>query len=295
MERKCGFVTLAGRPNVGKSTLMNAILKEPLAIVSPKPQTTWNVIRGILTVDSGQIIFIDTPGLHQARDGLGEHMIAATRRALSGGDLTYWMVDCRDKPDVTGGLLQKLLPVSSPVFLLINKIDLVPHPRLLPLIDYFSRLDRFKEIIPLSAREGENVERLLLLTWEYLPAGALLFPPDQLSDQPEKELIKEFIREQVFLYTHQEIPYSTAVKVEEIRTGERGSKLFISATIHAERDSQKGMLVGKKGEMIKKIGRAARRRIENLLGKQIYLALQVKVRKKWRRDSSSLREFGFRT
>lgn len=294
MDTKCGFVTLAGPPNVGKSTLINRLLQEPLAIISPKPQTTWNVVRGILTTSSGQVVFVDTPGLHEPRDALGDHMVCVARRALSGVDLIYWMVDCRKGTQNSVQLIRELLPSSVPAFLLLNKIDTISRPALLPVIELFARLDIFREIIPLSALTGENVETLVSLTWGRLPAGPPLFPPDQLSDQPERVLIREFIREQVFLYTHQEIPYSSAVKIEGINERFGKKKIFISATIYTERESQRGMLVGKGGGMIKKIGSAARRRVEKLLGRPVYLELRVKVRRKWRRDQASLREFGFK-
>ncbi|MDP8275721.1 MAG: GTPase Era, partial [Candidatus Euphemobacter frigidus] len=293
VETRCGFVSLAGEPNVGKSTLMNRLIGENLAIVSPKPQTTWQVVRGILTTPKGQIIFVDTPGIHRSRDALGSQMVSAARSAIFEADLNYWIIDCRKGTDLSGPIFGDHLPLRIPVFLLINKVDLFPRPRLLPLINRLQEHYPFKEIIPISALKGENVDRLLEVTWKYLPVGPLLFPPDQLSDQPEREIVKEFIREQVFLITHQEIPYSTAVTVEEMRERPGRKKLFISAIIYVERKSQKGIIVGKNGAMIKRIGTYARSRIEGLLGVPVYLELRVKVRENWRRKSSSLREFGY--
>lgn len=270
------------------------MLGERLAIVSPKPQTTWRVVRGILTAERGQIIFVDTPGLHRSRDTLGSYMVSAAREAITGADLIYWMVDCRTAPDVSEKLIRDHLPAGVPSFLLINKIDRVPKPGLLPLIDHFRRRYPFREIIPVSALYGDNVETILRLSWDYLPPGPLLFPPEYISDEPERRLAGEFIREQVFLFTHQEIPYSVAVMVEEMAEREKGKKVYLRAVIYVERSSQKGILLGKKGEKIKRIGTAARRRIEWLLGIPVYLDLKVKVREQWRRSVSSLQEFGFR-
>ncbi len=292
MTPKCGFVSVAGEPNVGKSTLINRLIGEDLAIVSPKPQTTWQVVRGILSTPQGQIIFVDTPGIHHSRDVLGGHMVAAARSAMFDADLNFWMIDGRKDADISGQLFTEQLPHRISSFLLINKIDLIPRPLLLPLIERIRDRYPFKEIVPISALKGENLDRLLELTWRYLPEGPMLFPPDQLSDQPEKEIVKEFIREQVFLLTHQEIPYSTAVTIEEMRE-QPEKKLFISAVIHVERTSQRGIIVGKHGAMIKRIGMAARRRIESLLGVPVYLELHAKVRENWRSKKSSLRDLGF--
>ncbi|MFH1038711.1 MAG: GTPase Era [PVC group bacterium] len=294
LETICGFVGVAGEPNVGKSTLLNRLIGEDLAIVSPKPQTTWQVVRGILTDPRGQIIFIDTPGIHHARDALGSHMVAAARSAIFDADLNFWMIDCREDPDISEKFFADQLPSRIASFLLINKIDLIPRPRLLPLIDRLQNRYPFKEIIPLSALKGENLDRLLELTWKYLPAGPLLFPPDQLSDQPEREIVKEFIREQVFLFTHQEVPYSTAVTIEEMREQPERKKLYIRAAVSVERPLQRAIILGKRGAMIKRIGTAARRRIEGLLGVPVYLELQARVREKWRSRKSSLRDLGFK-
>ena len=294
-ETRSGFVSIAGEPNVGKSTLMNRLVGEDLAIISPKPQTTWQVIRGILTTPQGQIIFVDTPGIHQSRDVLGGYMVTAARSANFDADLVFWIVDCRKDIDLSEEIFSNHLPSTSPVFLLLNKVDLIPRTRLLPLIARIQGRYPFKEIVPISALKGENIDRLLELTWKYLPPGPLLFPADQISDQPEREIAKEFIREQVFILTHQEIPYSTAVMIEEMCERPGRKTIFISAVIFVERKSQKGILVGKKGAMIKKIGTAARSRIEGLLGIQVYLELRVKVRDEWRKKKSSLQEFGFRS
>ncbi len=293
-ETKCGFVSLAGVPNVGKSTLINRVLGEQLAIVSPKPQTTWRVVRGILTEEAGQIIFVDTPGLHRTRDNLGSYMVSAAREAITEADLLYWMIDCRSPLESSEKLIRDHLPARVPAFLLINKIDRLPKPELLPLINHFRERYSFREIVPISALRGENVEKLLQLTWDCLPTGPPLFPPEYLSDEPERRLAGEFIREQVFLLTHQEIPYSVAVVIEAMEERDGGKKVYIRAIIYVERESQKGILLGKKGAKIKQVGTAARKRIEGLLGVPVYLDLTVKVRKQWRRSVGSLREFGFR-
>ncbi len=293
IETRSGFVSLAGEPNVGKSTLLNRLIGEDLAIISPKPQTTWQVVRGILTTERGQAIFVDTPGIHQSRDILGSYMVTAARSANFDADLVFWMVDCRKDLVLSEQVFLDHLPDRSPAFLLLNKVDLIPRLHLLPMIERIQGRYPFKEIVPISALKGENLDRLMELTWKYLPPGPLLFPSDQLSDQPEREIVKEFIREQVFLLTHQEIPYSTAVMIEEMREQTERKKLYISAIIFVERKSQKGILVGKKGAMVKRIGIAARDRIESLLGVPVYLELRVKVRDEWRKKRSSLKEFGF--
>lgn len=289
---RCGFVGVAGEPNVGKSTLVNRLIGEELAIVSPKPQTTWRVVRGILTEPEGQIIFIDTPGIHHSRDRLSNRMVADARSVLFDADLNFWLIDARDNPDRAAGFFDQL-PHRVPAFLLINKVDLIPRRQLLPLIERL--LDRypFREIVPISALKNENLDRLLKLTWEYLPSGLPLFPPDQLSDQPEREIIKEFIREQVFLLTHQEIPYSTAVKIEEMREEPERKKVFIRALIIVERPAQKAIILGKGGSMIKRIGTAGRLKIEGLIGVPVFLELQVLVRENWRRNTGILKDLGF--
>lgn len=291
-DTRCGFVGVAGEPNVGKSTLLNRLIGEELAIVSPKPQTTWQVVRGILTAPAGQIIFIDTPGIHHSRDLLSTRMVADARSALFDADLNFWLIDCRDDPDRAAGYFAQL-PRRIPAFLVINKVDLIPRERLLPLIERLRDRYPFREIVPVSALKNENLDRLLELTWRALPAGPLLFPPDQLSDQPEREIVKEFIREQVFLLTRQEVPYSTAVKIEEMREQPERKKLFIRALIVVERPQQRGIILGKGGAMIKRIGTAAREKIEGLLGVPVFLELKVLVREKWRQKAGVLKNLGF--
>jgi GTP-binding protein Era len=221
---------------------------------------------------------------------VGERLVAVAGRALSGADLIYWLVDCRRKPELTARLLPRRPGARVPSLLLLNKIDLIPRTRLLPLIDYFRKLNIFREIIPVSALKGDNVGELLKLTWPLLPSGRPLFNPDQLSDQPERELLREFIRERIFLLTNQEIPYSSAVKIEEVREGPERRKIFVQAVVYVERESQKGILIGKKGVMIKRIGQAARRRMEEFLARPVYLDLRVKVRSNWRKKAGARRE-----
>ena len=289
---RCGFVGVAGEPNVGKSTLLNRLIGEELAIVSPRPQTTWQVVRGILTQPAGQVIFVDTPGIHHARDPLSTRMVADARSALFDADLNYWMIDCREDPEKAAGFFSSL-PRRVPAFLVINKVDLIPRNRLLPLIEQIRGIYPFREIVPVSALKNENIDRLLGLTWHYLPAGPPLFPPDQLSDQPEREIVKEFIREQVFLLTRQEVPYSTAVKIEEMREQPGRKKLFIRALIIVERPAQRAIILGRGGTMAKRIGSAARKKIESLLGVGVFLELKVLVREKWRQKTGVLRDLGF--
>jgi len=292
-ETVCGFVSLSGTPNVGKSTLLNRLLGEDLAIISPKPQTTWRVVRGILTAPEGQIIFVDTPGIHHSRDSLGRYMVSSAREAIFDADLNLWMTDCRREPLTAEENFRSNLPDTIPAFLIINKVDLIPRVQLLPLIDRYRELYPFKEIIPISALKGENTDRLLSAIWKHLPPGTPLFPDDQLSDRPEREIVQEFIREKVFILTHEEIPYSTAVTIESWEERGEGKKILISALITVERTSQKKILIGKKGAMIKKIGTEARKRIESFIGVPVFLDLHVRVREKWRRKRSTLRDLGF--
>lgn len=264
-----------------------------MGIVSPKPQTTWRVVRGIVSAPLGQIIFVDTPGIHHSRDSLGRYMVSSAREALFGADLNIWMVDCRQNPLEAEENFGANLPEDVPAILAINKVDLIPRTQLLPLIAEYSRLYPFREIIPLSALKGQNTDRLLDVIWNYLPGGPPLFPEDQLSDRPEREIVQEFIREKVFLLTHQEIPYSTAVTVESWKERGEGKKILISAVITVERTSQKKIVIGKKGAMIKKIGIEARRLIESFLAVPVFLQLHVRVRGEWRRKKSKLRDLGF--
>jgi GTP-binding protein Era len=289
---KSGFVSIVGRPNVGKSTLLNRILGEKIVAVSDKPQTTRTVIRGILSDDASQIVFVDTPGIHAARSRMNRAMVDAAYGAISGIDLLLLVVDAtapRDDVFVRGVAAK----AGSPVFLVLNKVDLVePKERLLELIAGVSRLHPFAEVVPISAQAGSNVERLVEVIRARLPEGVAYFPDDILTDQPEKVICAELVREKVFRLTGEEVPYSTAVMVDSFKERENGV-VAISATILVEREGQKGIVIGKKGAMLKKIGQAARGDIERLLGTRVYLELFVKVQERWTERTAVLRELGY--
>jgi GTP-binding protein Era len=287
-----GFVSLIGRPNVGKSTLLNSIIGEKIVITSDKPQTTRNRIQGIHNIPDGQIVFIDTPGIHVGRSRLNQSMVDVARSAISGVDLLMLVVEATAvaDPDFIRDVLGK---VSVPVVLVINKIDLLPDKNLvLKKIADWAALFPFREIVPISAGRNDGVEHLVTVVSGYLPEGPALFPDDILTDMPEKFIVAEMIREKVFRLTRDEVPYSTAVVVESFKERENGV-IAIAAAILLERDTQKGIVIGAKGEMLKKIGSQARQDIERLLGTRIYLELFVKVVENWSERPSQLRELGY--
>ncbi len=291
---KSGFISLIGRPNVGKSTLLNLLLGEKIAIISDKPQTTRNRILGIKNHPDGQIVFWDTPGIHRARSRLNQSMVKAALATYKEVDGICFIIEAnRPFDDENDFILETLKKVEKPVLLVINKIDLIPKPDLLPIMDEYSRLRSFEQIIPISALLGEGVEVLVAEMLKILPAGPRLFPEEMITDLPERFLAAELIREKVFLRTREEVPYATAVVVEEFK--ERGEKnlVVIKATIQVERESQKGILIGEKGRMLKEIGRQAREEIEALLGAKVFLELWVKVEKNWREDPAALRRLGY--
>lgn len=290
---KAGYISVAGLPNVGKSTLLNRIVGSKLAIVSPKPQTTRGVMRGILTTDEAQLIFLDTAGMHKPQDSLGEYMVDAVFKSFKDADVIYLMVECTKPKKHEEGLIERVMSEKKPTFLIINKIDRVGREALLPVIDYYRTLAEFDEIFPVSALNGDNVDELVKKTIEKLPLSPPYFPEDIMSDQIERDFISEFIREKIYHNTRDEIPYSTAVVIEEMNEREKGGA-YIRASIYLEKESQKGILVGRGGSMIKKIGKDARYEIENFLGFKVYLDLQVKVKDKWRRDIKSLRRLGYK-
>lgn len=291
---KAGFIAIIGRPNVGKSTLMNRLLGHKISIISEKPQTTWNRILGIKTLPSAQLLFLDTPGIHRAHALFNREMVKTAMKALEDADLVLWMVEAPAPLTEDDQLiLQALKTVKTPVILAINKIDLVKKVELLPVIERFAQLFPFKEIVPLSATLGDNVDRLEALLISYLPEGPPFYPPDQLTDQPERFIIGELIREKVFHLLHQEIPYSVAVEVEEMKERKEKPLIDIQATIYVEKDSQKGIIIGSQGRMLKKIGQLAREEIEALLASQVFLNLWVKVRPHWRKDEEALRRLGY--
>ncbi len=289
---KSGFVSIIGRPNVGKSTLLNRIIGEKIVITSDKPQTTRNRIQGIHNISGGQIIFIDTPGIHAAHSRLNKGMVDVAMSAISGVDVLLLVVEASSSTD--DKLVRDiLLKVKIPVVLALNKVDLLPDKRtLLDKMAAWSALHPFREIVPVSAGNGDGVEHLVETISSYLPEGPALFPDDILTDMPEKFIVAEMIREKVFRLTHDEIPYSTAVIVESFVERENGVVAIVAA-ISLERATQKGIVIGKRGEMLKKIGTQARYDIERLLGTRVFLELFVKVEENWSERTSKLREFGY--
>lgn len=297
MSFKSGFVAIIGRPNVGKSTLLNAIIGEKVAIVSKKPQTTRNKIRGIKNMENAQIIFLDTPGIHTAKGYLNKFMVKEALSTLEDVDCIVYMVEAIREVIEEDFIIENFKKVAHdgqpPIILAINKTDMAEKNKLLPLIDRYSRLYAFKEVVPLSAAKGEGVDELLKLIMQLLPEGPKYFPEDILTDLPERFVAAEMIREKVFEFTKQEIPYSTAVVVDRFKENPQKKLVSISATINVERDSQKGIIIGKKGSMLKQIGSSARIDIERLLGTKVFLELFVKVVKDWTKSEKMLKEFGY--
>ena len=286
-----GFVAVVGRPNVGKSTLVNRLVGEKVAIVSDKPQTTRNRILAVLNRPDGQIVLFDTPGIHKPMHRMNERMVEAAVGSLGQVDLALWLVDVTEDYGPGDRYVKDVLArAGKPVILGLNKIDLVPKPRLLPLIDRYRQLLDFAEIVPISGLKGHNVERLAERLVAHLPEGERLYPEDFLTDQPERFFVAEMVREQILRHTREEIPYSTAVIIDSFK--EAQPVMRIEASILVERQSQKGILIGRGGAMLKAIGSAARREIEAFLGTKIYLGLFVKVREGWREDPAMLDEMG---
>ncbi len=290
---KSGFVAIIGRPNAGKSTLLNALVGEKISIVSDRPQTTRNRITGILTLPDAQVIFLDTPGLHRPKGLLNEYMVNTAKEACEEVDLVLFMVEAdKSRGEDEREIIEFLKGLKTKVFLVINKTDLVRKDSLLPLINKYSSIYNFREIIPVSSLKGENVSDLKDTIIGYLPEGPQYYPEDEMTRQPERFIAAEIIREKIFRMTSDEVPYSTAVLVEEMK--ERGEKIFTRADIYVEKDSHKGIIIGANGQMLKKIGQAARRDIERLLGSPIYLELWVKVKSDWREKPGALREMGYK-
>lgn len=292
---KSGFVSLIGRPNVGKSTLMNHIVGQKVAIMSDKPQTTRNKIQGVYTSADGQIVFLDTPGIHKPKSKLGDWMVKKAQETLGEVDLILFLVDAAEGMGPGDRwIIQLLENVCTPVFLVVNKIDRVHPDDLLPLIDAYRELFSFAEVVPISARNGNNTGTLVRLIMERLPEGPAYYPSDQVTDHPERFIVSELIREKVLLLTHEEVPHSVAVVIEMMKERDHGKMVDVTATIYTERKSQKGILIGKQGAMLKEVGRQARQDIEKLFGSRVYLDLWVKVKKDWRNEEHLLREFGYR-
>ncbi|MGG1553069.1 GTPase Era [Paenibacillus ferrarius] len=291
---KSGFVAIIGRPNVGKSTLMNQIIGQKIAIMSDKPQTTRNKIHGVYTSGSGQIVFLDTPGIHKPTSKLGDYMSKVAHGTLGEVDAVMFLIDVAD--GIGGGdryIIEQLKHVTTPVFLVLNKIDLVQPEKLFEVIVQYKDLYNFAEVVPVSALNGNNVTTLLEQIIRYLPEGPQYYPADQITDHPEQFVCAELIREKILHLTREEIPHSIAVQIEDMRV-EANGVVHISAVIFVERDSQKGIVIGKQGSLLKEIGKQARRDIETLLGSKTFLELWVKVKKDWRNQDRVLKDLGFR-
>ena len=290
---KSGYVSIIGEPNVGKSTLLNAMLGEKLAIVTPKPQTTRNQIRVIVTNDDYQIIFLDTPGILRPKYQLHKWMVKAAYAAIQDADLILYLIDVtQTSPQVEEEILNAIHQANQKTILVINKIDRIARLNLLPIIDNYSRKFSFVESVPISALNQDGIERLKDLILGYLPSGPQYFPPDQISDLPQRFFIAETIREQIFLQTKQEVPYSTSVVVEEFIERNK-KKWYIRAVVYVERPSQRGVLIGKQGQMIKRIGQLARTDIERFLARSVFLELHVLVKPDWRKDLRKMQDLGY--
>lgn len=289
---KSGYVAIVGKPNVGKSTLLNRLVGEKLSGVSPKPQTTRTCIRGIVTTEQGQIVYLDTPGLHNPRDGMGRWMIEEVKRNLPDADVIYWMILPRQPDPEDQKVAEALKALGKPVILLINQVDRNPKPSVLLAIDAFRNLLEFTDFIPISAATGLQVDLLTEKTYELLPERPLYFPEDQISDQNERFTVREIIAEKLFHFTGEEIPYSSAVMMEDFK--EKDNNLVsIQATIYVEKDSQKKIVIGENGQKIKQIGQSARKDIERFLDKRVFLELWVKTVPNWKRDREILAKLGY--
>ena len=291
---KSGFVTLIGRPNVGKSTLMNQLIGQKIAITSNKPQTTRNRIQTVLTTEEGQIVFVDTPGIHKAKNKLGEYMVNVAERALNEVDVVLWLVE----PSTFIGagekhIIEQLKRVKTPVILVINKIDMVKREEVLLFIDAYRKEYDFAEIVPVSARNGDNTDELVKVILKYLPYGPQFYDEDTVTDQPQRQIVAEMIREKALRTLDEEIPHGIAVTIDRMKERSQGNLVDIDATIICERDSHKGIIIGKQGAMLKKIGSAARFEIEKMLDMKVNLKLWVKVKKDWRDSDYLIKNFGY--
>ncbi|MFQ5735328.1 MAG: GTPase Era [Thermodesulfobacteriota bacterium] len=292
MPFRSGFISIVGRPNVGKSTLLNAMLGEKVSIVSEKPQTTRNTIRGVKNIEDGQIVFLDTPGIHEGGGLLNRFMVREALASLKDVDGVLYMVEATGGPDEDDlMIIRELKRLKCPVVLAINKVDRVGKPSILPIIDAYSKLLAFHGIIPVSALKGQGVKEVEEVLSGLLPEGPRYFPEDIITDTPVRFIAGELVREKVFRFTHAEVPYSVAVVVEKFE--EKKGVISISAVINVERDSQKGIIIGKKGAMLKRIGTSARMDMEKLLSSKVYLELFVRVQKEWTRSPASLKGFGY--
>lgn len=291
---KSGFVTLIGRPNVGKSTLMNRLIGQKIAITSNKPQTTRNKIQTVYTSDEGQIVFVDTPGIHKAKNKLGEYMVNVAEKSLNEVDIVLWLVEPSNFVGVgERHIAETLQRVKTPVFLVINKVDTVKREEILQFIDTYRKIYDFKEIIPVSALKGTNTDDVISEIFKYLPYGPLFYDEDTITDQPMKQIVAELIREKALKCLDDEIPHGIAVYVDLMKEREGKALVDIDATIVCERESHKGIIIGKQGVMLKKIGQAARYEIEKMMETKVNLKLWVKVRKEWRDSDIQLKNFGY--
>ena len=289
-----GFVSLIGRPNVGKSTLMNLLIGEKISIISSKPQTTRNKIQTILTTDTMQVIFVDTPGIHKSKSKLGDYMVKSAETSLNDVDIVLYLIEPYEKiKDSDKAILERLKKVETPVFLVINKIDTIDKPELLKVIENYSKEYNFAEIIPLSALKGKNQETLLENIEKYLPEGPKYFPEDMITDQPEKQIVSEIIREKALYLLQDEIPHGIAVEITSMKHRKDKVIMDIEGTIYCESDSLKCIIIGNQGSMLKKIGSNARRDIQRFLSSQINLQIWIKVKKDWRDSDFLLRNFGY--
>lgn len=292
-EHRSGFVSIVGRPNVGKSTLLNRLVGRKVAIVSDRPQTTRHRILSVLTLPEAQIVFLDTPGIHKPRHQLGEYMVKVALGTLREVDLILFLVEAHVAFGAGDGfILERIKETGTPAILCISKVDLVSRKALLPLIDDLQHKHDFRAIVPVSALTGENTDRLVEAVVAELPPGPRYYPAEMVTDQPEQLVIAELIREKILQLTREEVPHGVAVLVEEMVPRPR-DLLYIRAVVYTERESHKGILVGQEGQMLKKIGRLAREEIEALFGSRVYLDLWVKARPHWRREEAFLRRFGY--
>ena len=293
-DKKSGFVTLIGRPNVGKSTLMNRLIGQKIAITSNKPQTTRNKIQTVYTCEQGQIVFLDTPGIHKAKNKLGDYMVNVAQHTLSEVDVILWLVE----PSTFVGagerhIIEQLKKTKTPVILVINKTDTVKREEILTFIDAYRKELEFAEIVPVSALKGDNTQDLIDSIFKYLPYGPMFYDEDTVTDQPQRQIVSELIREQALRCLDEEIPHGIAVSIDQMKWRADDSIVDIDATIVCERDSHKGIIIGKGGSMLKKIGSRARKEIEDLLETQVNLKLWVKVKKDWRDSDFLLKNFGY--
>ncbi|WBL53663.1 GTPase Era [Staphylococcus haemolyticus] len=292
-EHKPGFVSIIGRPNVGKSTFMNRVIGHKIAIMSDKAQTTRNKIQGVMTRNDAQIIFLDTPGIHKPKHKLGDYMMRVAKNTLSEIDAIMFMVNVNE--EIGRGdeyIMEMLKNVKTPVFLVLNKIDLVHPDALMPRIEQYQKYMNFTEIVPISALEGLNVDHFIDVLKTYLPEGPKYYPDDQISDHPEQFVVSEIIREKILHLTSEEIPHAIGVNVDRM-IKENDERVRVEATIYVERDSQKGIVIGKGGKKLKEVGKRARHDIEMLLGSKVYLELWVKVQKDWRNKVNFIRQMGY--